>query len=118
MPLLNIYTSAEAPADVAKTDALLKDLSARLAKHLGKPEAYVMTCLVPRTRMTFGGSTAPACYAEVKSIGTLSPELTEKMSRDLCEVLGSALGVPANRIYIEFCEARAHLWGYDGNTFA
>src|SRR5688572_17936073 len=118
MPLLNIYTSAEPFGDVAKTDALLEDLSARLAKHLGKPEAYVMTCLVPRTRMTFGGTTAPACFAEIKNIGTLSPELTAKMSKDVCEVLAAALGVPANRIYIEFCEAKAHLWGFDGDTFA
>jgi phenylpyruvate tautomerase len=118
MPLLNIYTSADSPAEAAKADALLKDLSLRLAKHLGKPEAYVMTCLVPRTRMTFGGTTAPACFAEIKNIGALSPELTAKISRDVCTVLEAALGVPADRIYIEFCEAKPHLWGHDGDTFA
>jgi len=117
MPLLNIYTSAE-PPDAAKADALLKDLSARLAKHVGKPEAYVMTCLVPRTRMTFGGTTAPACYVEVKNIGVFTPELTARMSGEVCELLKGALGVAPNRIYIEFCEAKPHLWGYDGETFA
>jgi phenylpyruvate tautomerase len=118
MPLINIYTSAEPPSDVAKTDALLKDLSARLARHLCKPEAYVMTCLVPRTRMTFGGSTDPACFVEIKNVGRFSPEVTANMSHDLCEVLKGALGVPANRIYIEFGPAEPHLWGYDGDTFA
>ena len=56
MPLLNIYTAADVPSASPKIEALLKDLSARLARHLNKPEAYVMTCLLPRTRMTFGGT--------------------------------------------------------------
>ena len=118
MPLLNIYTSADVPSDAPPVEALLKDLSGRLAQHLEKPEAYVMTCLVPRTRMTFGGTTAPACFVEIKNVGALSPELTERMSGDVCAVLASALKVPAARIYIEFCEAKPHLWGYDGGTFA
>ena len=118
MPLLNIHTSADVPADSARVEALLKDLSSRLAQHLKKPEAYVMTCLTPRARMTFAGTTAPACFVEIKNIGALSPELTERMSSDICTVLEAAIGVPAARIYIEFCEAKPHLWGYDGGTFA
>ncbi len=118
MPLLNLYTSADVPSEPAKIDGLLKDLSSRMARHLNKPESYVMTCLLPRTRMTFGGTTAPACFVEIKNIGALSPELTEKMSRDVCTVLEAALAVPADRIYIEFFEAKAHLWGHDGGTFA
>jgi hypothetical protein len=118
MPLLNIYTSADVPSVSPKIDGLLKDLSARLAQHLKKPEAYVMTCLLPRTRMTFGGTTDPTCFVEIKNIGVLSPELTEKMSGDVCAVLEAALGVPQSRIYIEFCEAKPHLWGHDGGTFA
>jgi phenylpyruvate tautomerase PptA (4-oxalocrotonate tautomerase family) len=117
MPLLNVFTSAELPSpDVA--DRLLKDLSAELALHLDKPERYVMTSLLPRARMTFGGSTEPACYVEVKSIGTMSPEQTQAMSRALCARLSETLHVPGNRIYIEFANAEAHLWGHDGETFA
>ena len=118
MPLLNIHTSADVPSDSPKAMALLKDLSSRLAQHLKKPEAYVMTCLSPRTNMTFGGTTEPACFVEIKNIGALSPELTAKMSRDVCTVLEAALAVPADRIYIEFCESKPHLWGHDGATFA
>ena len=117
MPLLNLYTSADVPSEPAKIDGLLKDLSSRMARHLNKPESYVMTCLLPRTRMTFGGTTAPACFVEIKNIGALSPELTEKMSRDVCTVLEAALAVPADRIYIEFTNADGALWGWDGSTF-
>jgi phenylpyruvate tautomerase len=116
MPLLNVYTSAE-PLSEARAEALLQGLSAKLSEHLKKPEAYVMTNLVPRTRMTFAGTKAPACYAELKNVGSLSPELTKRLSADLCKTLGEALGVPSERIYIEFSEARGHLWGHDGDTF-
>jgi len=116
MPLLNVFTSAE-PLPADRADALLKALSASLAEHLQKPEAYVMTSIVPRTRMTFGGTSAPACYAEVKNVGTMAPALTAKLSALLCARLSEAFGVPSERIYVEFSEARGHLWGHDGETF-
>lgn len=117
MPLIHVFTSAEAP-NASRTQALLKALSARLAQHFNKPERYVMTCLTPRAHMTFGGSDEPACYVEVKNIGIMTPQLTRAMSADLCEQLNNALGVPINRIYIEFADEQQHLWGYDGRTFA
>lgn len=113
---MNIYCSAELSQSTQGV-ALLKDLSACLARHLRKPESYVMTCLVPRTTMTFAGSTEPACYAEIKNIGTLTPELTRAMTADLCTRLSEALRVPQNRIYLEFADAQPHLWGHDGHTF-
>jgi phenylpyruvate tautomerase len=117
MPLINLYTSALAP-DADAASALLRRLSSTLARELGKPEAYVMTCLVPQARMTFAASEAPACYAELKNIGELSPELTARLSRTLCDLLSEGLLVPKNRIYIEFQSVKPHLWGFDGETFA
>jgi phenylpyruvate tautomerase PptA (4-oxalocrotonate tautomerase family) len=116
MPLIKISTSAELPSP-EKADALLKELSALLAKRFGKPEKYLMTSLAPRTRMTFGGSTAPACYVEIKNIGAISPETSSAISADVCARLSAALGVPADRIYIELADVPAHLWGWNGDTF-
>jgi phenylpyruvate tautomerase len=117
MPLIRIVTSALAATE-SETDALLRDLSALLARELGKPESYVMTCLEPQARMTFGGSDGPTCYAEVKNVGTLTPATTARLSAAVTERLASALGVPPERIYIEFGDARPHMWGYAGDTFA
>lgn len=114
MPLLRILSSAEVGGS---TDALLKDLSALLARELGKPEAYVMTCLEPRARLMFAGTDQPACYVEVKNVGTFKPEMTARLSAAITERLAPALGVPRDRIYIEFADARPHMWGYDGSTF-
>jgi phenylpyruvate tautomerase len=114
MPLIRIVTSAEAPGGV---DGLLRELSALLARELGKPESYVMTCLEPRAAMTFGGTTEPACYIEVKNVGTLGPDLTKRLSAAITERVARATGVNSARLYIEFAESKGHHWGFDGGTF-
>lgn len=116
MPVLRIATSAH-PSEPVRS-RLLAELSGFVAARLGKPEAYMLVSLTPGVAMTFGGTAEPACFAELKSIGTFTPELTQKLSAELCERLGSALDVPASRIYIEFSDAQGYLWGHDGETFA
>jgi phenylpyruvate tautomerase len=115
MPLIRIISSAEPPKD---SEALLRKLSALLAQQLGKPESYVMTCLEPRARMTFAGSNEPACYVEVKNVGVFTADKTAPLSAAITEVLAAGLDVAKGRVYIEFGDAKPHMWGYDGDTFA
>ncbi|MGL6134822.1 MAG: phenylpyruvate tautomerase MIF-related protein [Prochlorococcaceae cyanobacterium] len=117
MPLLSIKTSAQAPA-AAALDGLLRDISGRIAGHLGKPEAYVMTAFEGGVAMTFAGSGAePVAYLELKSVGRLSPQITAAVSDDLCGLIEERLGVPAARTYIEFAAAEGYLWGWNRRTF-
>jgi phenylpyruvate tautomerase PptA (4-oxalocrotonate tautomerase family) len=76
MPLIKVQTSALIAASDAQVNDLLKNLSAKLAKHLNKPESYVMTSFEPQAKMTFGGTFEPVCYLEIKNIGTMSPAQT------------------------------------------
>jgi hypothetical protein len=115
MPLIQIFTSAT--PDPAPRGALLSELSSALAHHFGKPEAYVMTCLVPGLPMTFGGTSGPTCFAAVKNIGRLTPDKSKELSHDLCARLAKGLGIAQDRIYIEFTDAIGYLWGHDGDTF-
>jgi phenylpyruvate tautomerase len=117
MPLLHISTSAP-PAEEAKRAQLLKGLSALVARLLGKPERYVMISLAAREEMSFAGSNAPACYAELKNVGRLTPDQTEELSKVLCQELSRGLGVAQDRIYIEFTNADGAMWGWNGGTFA
>lgn len=114
MPLLKITTSISASPEHAK---LLANLSQLIADRLAKPESYVMTAIEHPSLMTFGGTTEPACYVELKNIGTFTGELTQRLSAELCERLSSGLGVAKGRIYIEFTDAEGYLWGHDGETF-
>jgi phenylpyruvate tautomerase len=115
MPLIKIQTSIPTP-ETAQVEALLKDLSATLASHLGKPESYVMTAFEGDVPMTFGGTTDPVCYVEIKSVGTMGVK-TKAMSQEFCTKVETALGVPKNRTYIEFADAPGAMWGWNGGTF-
>lgn len=116
MPLIKVQTSVSAP-QTNDVETMLKSLSAKLAKHLGKPESYVMTAFEAGVPMTFAGTTDPVCYIEIKSIGTMKPDQTEAMSQDFCQQINQSLGVPKNRIYIEFADAKGAMWGWNGTTF-
>lgn len=114
MPLIHIQTSAPAPDDAGP---LLREASRELASHLGKPERYVMTLLQAALPMTFGADPGPSAYVEVKSIGGLDGDQPRRLSAVLCELLGRHLGLEAERIYIQFEDAPARLWGWNGGTF-
>jgi phenylpyruvate tautomerase len=114
MPLLKITTSIAPSPDHAR---LLANLSQLVAERLEKPESYVMTSIEHPERMTMGGTTEPACFVELKNVGRFRPELTQRLSAELCERLSSGLGVKKDRIYIEFGDAEGYLWGHDGDTF-
>jgi len=115
MPLIKVQTSIEAP-DKSQVDSLLKDLSASLSQHLGKPESYIMTAFEAGVPMTFAGTTDPVCYIEIKSVGTMGSK-TKAMSEAFCSQIEGALGVPKNRTYIEFADAAGAMWGWNGTTF-
>jgi phenylpyruvate tautomerase len=116
MPLVQVFTSAPAPAPEAQK-ALLGDLSKLLAARFGKPERWVMTCLQPGLGMTFGGTPAPAAFVAVKNIGKMTPDDTTRLSGEICDRLAPALGVARDRIYIDFADAVGYLWGWNGETF-
>lgn len=116
MPLIKIQASVPSP-DATVVKDLLQSFSAKLAKHLSKPESYVMTVFEPNAAMTFGGTFEPVCYLEIKSVGTMTPTQTKSMSQDFCQEIHQKLGVPINRIYIEFADAKGAMWGWNSSTF-
>ncbi|MGK7936229.1 MAG: phenylpyruvate tautomerase MIF-related protein [Xenococcaceae cyanobacterium] len=116
MPLIQVKSSIAKP-EKAAVESLLKNLSANLAKHLGKPESYVMTAFESDVPMTFAGTFEPVCYVEIKSVGSMNSSQTKAMSKDFCQQISEKLGVPTNRIYIEFNDAQGYLWGWNNSTF-
>lgn len=114
MPYLKIQSNQ--PVDAAHTGAFIKQASQLVAEGLGKPERYVMVSLEPPVPMLFAGNDAPAVFMELKSIG-LSEAQTPALSKALCELATSQLGVAQDRVYIEFSDAPRKMWGWNGGTF-
>lgn len=59
MPSIEVQTSIWAPAK-SEVEAMLKSLSAKLAKHTGKPESYTIAAFEADVPMT-GGTSDPVC---------------------------------------------------------
>ncbi|MBK1701836.1 phenylpyruvate tautomerase MIF-related protein [Thiococcus pfennigii] len=114
MPTLRIVTNVEIPPE--QCAALLADASGTVAAMLGKPEAYVMVLIEDGRALSLGGSSAPAAYLELKSLG-LPEDRTAEYSRTLCDLLAEALEIGAERVYIEFAAPPRHLFGWNGGTF-
>ncbi len=114
MPTLRILTNAQVPAE--DRSRLLAQASRTVAEMLGKPESYVMVILEDACDLLFAGTPAPAAYLELKSLG-LSDSKTADYSRVLCDLLAAALGIPSERVYIEFAAPTARLFGWNGGTF-
>ena len=114
MPLLKIQTNAA--MDSQKSQSLLKNASQRIARALNKPEQYMMVSLEAGLPMLFAGSSEPTAFVELKAIG-LPTGKTGELSRLLCEWLEAELGVAKQRVYINFADVPAGLWGWNGETF-
>ena len=114
MPLLRLETSVSIPDD--KRQALLASLSELVSETIGKPEQYVMVSVNPAT-IWMSGESGPAAFVDVRSVGGLSREVNRKLSEKVCGALQQDLGVPPERIYLNFTDTAAANWGWNCSTF-
>ena len=114
MPYFSIETNR--PLDQASIQQLLKKTSTFIADLLGKPESYVMISLQPDTPLIFGGSDAPAAFVRLKSIG-LPQDRCPEMSEKICRLIEQDLGVPQDRVFIDFKDLTRSMFGWNGKTF-
>ena len=114
MPLLKLETTVV--ISEAKRQALLASLSKIVAEIIGKPERYVMVA-AGQAAMQMSGNPGDAAFVDVRSIGGLTDGVNRKLSQKICQLLHDALGIPPNRIYLNFTDVKASHWGWNGSTF-
>ena len=114
MPLLSLQTTVVLPED--KRQALLASLSKIVAETIGKPQQYVMVT-ASQTDMRMSGSPGDAALVDVRSIGGLTGDVNRELSRKVCQLLHESLGIPPNRVYLNFTDVPASHWGWNENTF-
>ena len=114
MPLLKLETTVVVGDE--KQQALLASLSKILAETTGKPEGYVMVTL-DHAAMLMAGKSGDAAFVDIRGLGGLSGEVNRQLSQKVCRLLHESLGVPLDRIYLNFTELDAGNWGWKGNTF-
>ena len=114
MPLLKLETTVVLSED--KRKALLASLSKTVAETIGKPEQYVMV-IIGQAAVLMAGNPGAAAFVDVRSIGGLTNDVNRKLSRKVCKLLNESLGVPEDRVYLNFTEVQASNWGWNGSTF-
>lgn len=112
MPYIKLNTNVE----ISNTSDVLKKLSQIAAKETNKPESYVMIECVYNSSMLFAGKNSSLAFLECKSIG-LSEKQAKSLSASISQLLNTELAISPDRIYIEFSNAPAAFWGYNGSTF-
>jgi phenylpyruvate tautomerase PptA (4-oxalocrotonate tautomerase family) len=114
MPLLKLETTVVLSED--KRQALLASLSKIVAETINKPEQYVMVT-ASGAAMQMSGSPGDAAFVDVRSIGGLTDDVNRKLSQKVCQLMHDSLGIPPNRIYLNFTDVQAGHWGWNGSTF-
>jgi len=104
------------PIDTTKKESLLKDLSKLVAQTLNKPEQYVMVA-IQESAVAMSGTTAPAAFADLRSIGAINSANNTRLSQELCTLLKKQLDIDSNRVYINLSDVDAANWGWNGATF-
>ncbi|MBP5270450.1 MAG: hypothetical protein ILO42_05785 [Clostridia bacterium] len=82
----------------------------------GKSEKWLMIKIDDCARITFAGdSEKPAAMIEVMIFGSAKDAEYDRMTARLCDVFGSSLGIPRDRIYVKYGECDR--WGWNGMNF-
>ena len=101
MPFVRITTTAHLD-DVVK-QPLLKSVSEAVSRITGKREALIMV-LVDDTD-------------DLRAIGGLNDDINETLSSALSDLITEQLGIPPERIFLNFTNVRGYNWGWNGKTF-
>ena len=114
MPLLKLETTVALADD--KKKALLASLSKIVAGTIGKPEQYVMVTIAPAA-ILMSGKSGDAAFVDLRSIGGLNGDVNQQLARKIGSLLKESLGVPPDRIYLNFTDVPGANWGWNGDTF-
>ncbi len=114
MPLLKLETTVALSDDRRK--ALLSSLSKIVAATIGKPEQYVMVVISPAA-ILMSGKPGDGAFVDVRSIGGLTDDVNRQLARKIGTLLKDSLGVPPDRVYLNFADVAAGNWGWNGETF-
>jgi phenylpyruvate tautomerase PptA (4-oxalocrotonate tautomerase family) len=114
MPLLKLETTVALADD--KKKALLASLSKIVAGTIGKPEQYVMVVVSPAA-ILMSGKPGEAAFVDIRSIGGLGGDVNHQLAQKIGSLLKESLGVPPDRVYLNFTDVPGGNWGWNGDTF-
>ncbi|GAB9475877.1 Atls1-like light-inducible protein [Globisporangium polare] len=114
MPSVHVFSNVRKTS--VDTPVALQALSKSLSLALDRPEQVVMAQLSLEQPMLFAGSDAPCAFVQIRSIGRIDSELNPKTSRAVTAAVTEALGVPADRVFMNLDDVAITNWGLRATT--
>lgn len=113
MPFINTkYSSDITPQQEEK----IKSALGKAVSVLGKSEAWLMVGFEPSCSLYFKGEKSEKiAFVEVSLFGSANASACDKMTGEICGILGDVLGVPADKVYVKY--SPADNWGWNGGNF-
>ena len=115
MPYFSIETNRQ--IDDVTNENLMKKATKFLSEMMGKPEHVIMVTIRPGMPYVFGGLGDPAAYVRIKAV-SLERGKCPEFSKKVCDFLENEIGVPRDRVFIEFVDIDPKIFGFNGNTLA
>ena len=114
MPLIDTKLNIPLPAE--KEKILKAKLGEAISTFPGKSEYWLMLQFTDECRLWFRGyDNFPAAMVEVKLFGTASKEDCAVMTKKICDIFHSVLGILPDHIYINYTFST--VWGWNGENF-
>ena len=101
------------------TDAQKEELKSDLGKliaTLNKPESFLMVGIEDGYDLWLGGKKLDkGAYVAVSLYGSAPKELYDKLTGQICALLGEKLGIPGSAVYVTYHPVSD--WGWTGKNF-
>lgn len=113
MPFINTKYSADI---TAAQEEQIKSALGKAVSVLGKSESWLMVGFEPKCSLYFKGEKSEKiAFVEVSLFGSANPSACDKMTGEICGILGDVLGVPADKVYVKY--SPTDNWGWNGGNF-
>ncbi|MCR5097876.1 MAG: hypothetical protein K6B14_02890 [Lachnospiraceae bacterium] len=83
---------------------------------LSKPESFLMVDIEDDHDIWFAGEKVEkGAYVAVEIYGNASSDAYNRMTAEICKILGEELDIPADRVYVKYHGVND--WGWNGRNF-
>ena len=113
MPYITTTTNTKITDDKRE---IIKSEYGKAISLLGKTEGWLMLNFEDEKDMFFKGENdKPMAFVDVSVFGKSSDEQCNEMTKEICRILGTNLGIAPDKIYVKF--SGYSQWGWNNMTF-
>ncbi|MDE7229218.1 MAG: hypothetical protein K2N56_01945 [Oscillospiraceae bacterium] len=113
MPFINVKYSSEITPE---QETSIKSALGSAVSAIGKTESWLMVGFEKNVPLYFKGEKSEKiAFVEVSLYGSAPKQSYDKLTSEICSILGKDLGVPSDKVYVKY--SPTDNWGWNGGNF-